>query len=71
MSQITLQLPDSVASELARVGKETNRTKEAVAEEMIQRMVALRKFDSLREDVRRGFGDQPPTTEDDILNGIS
>ena len=71
MSTITLHLPDRVVSELARAGRETSRTPEAVAEEMIQRMIALKRFDRLRQEVRQTAGETPPATEEDILNEIS
>jgi len=71
MSAITLQLPDDVALELDRVGQETHRSPESVAQEMIERMISLRKFDQLRAEVRDALGDAPPNSEADILDGIS
>ena len=71
MSTITLQLPDNLALELAQAGKETNRTPEAVAEEMLRRMIALQRFDRLRTEVRQVADNSSPLSEDDILNEIS
>jgi hypothetical protein len=71
MSTLTLHLPDSVALELAQTGRETSRTPEAVAEEMLGRMIALQKFDRLRTEVRQTAANSPPLSEDEILNEIS
>jgi hypothetical protein len=71
MSTITLNLPDNLALELAQAGKETNRTPEAVAEEMLRRMIALQRFDRLRTEVRQVTDNSSPPSEDDILNEIS
>jgi hypothetical protein len=71
MSTITLHLSDSLALELAQAGRETSRTPEAVAEEMLRRMIALQKFDRLRAEVRQSADISPPVSEDAILNEIS
>ena len=71
MSTITLHLPDNLAMELAQAGQETSRTPEAVAEEMLRRMIALQRFDRLRAEVRQAANNSPPASEDDILNEIS
>jgi hypothetical protein len=71
MSTLKLHLPDLVVSELALAAQELRSTPEAVAEDMIQRMIALRRIDRLRSDVRQAAGDAPPATEDEILNEIS
>jgi hypothetical protein len=71
MSTITLHLPDKLALELAQAGRETSRTPEAVAEEMLGRMIALQKFDRLRSEVRQAADNSPPVSEDDILDEIS
>jgi hypothetical protein len=71
MSTITLHLPDNLAMELARAGQETSRTPEAVAEEMLRRMIAIQRFDRLRVEVRLAADSSSPASEDDILNEIS
>jgi predicted transcriptional regulator len=71
MSTITLHLPDNLALELAQVGQETSRTPEAVAEEMLRRMIAIQRFDRLRAEVRQAADNSSPLSEDDILNEIS
>jgi hypothetical protein len=47
------------------------RTPEAVAEEMLRRMIALQRFDRLRAEVRQAGGNSSAQSEDDILNEIS
>jgi predicted transcriptional regulator len=71
MSQLTVQLPDAVVSELAQAGRASHRTPEAVAAEMIQRMIAVQRIDRLRADVRQALGDADPVTEGKILDEIS
>jgi len=71
MSILTLHLPDSLALELARAGRATSQTPEAVAEEMLRRMIALQKFDRLRAEVRQATDNSTPFVEDAILNEIS
>jgi len=71
MSTITLNLPDNLAMELAQAGQETSRTPEAVAEEMLRRMIAVQKFDRLRAEVRQAADSSSPTSEETILNEIS
>jgi hypothetical protein len=71
MSSITLHLPDNIALELAQEGRETSQTPEAVAEEMLRRMIAIRRFDRLRSEVRRAADNSSPQSEDAILNEIS
>jgi hypothetical protein len=71
MSTLTLHLPDHLALELAEAGRESSRTPEAVAEEMLLRMIALQRFDRLRADVREFWPEPKPPSEDDILNEIS
>jgi hypothetical protein len=68
---ITLHLPENLALELAQAGQETSRTPEAVAEEMLRRMIALQRFDRLRAEVRKAAGNSSPPSEEDILHEIS
>lgn len=69
MSRLTLNLPDDIASELADAGAELHLTPEAAAEDMIRRMIALRRIDRLRRDVREAT--DSTETEDEILDRIS
>jgi hypothetical protein len=71
MSQLTLQLPDAVVSELAEAGRDSCRTPEAVAADMVQRMVAAERFDRLRAQVRQAIGEVGPATEEAIFDEIS
>ncbi|MCC6579529.1 MAG: hypothetical protein IT440_03750 [Phycisphaeraceae bacterium] len=71
MQPLTLQLSDHVAAELASVSRETGRGPEAVAEELLRRMILLRRFEKLRREVREAMGPDAPMSEDDIFAQIT
>lgn len=71
MSPITLNLPESILAELASAARESHLSPEAVAEEMLKRMVWLRRFERLRGEVRASLGPDAPTSEDEIFAQIS
>jgi predicted transcriptional regulator len=71
MSTITITISDAFAAELAEAGREAGRSPEAVAEEMIARMIALRKFERLRRDVREAFGEEAPKTDEEVFEQLS
>jgi hypothetical protein len=71
MSQLTLTLPDEVATVLAQIGRDSNRGPEDVAREMVERAVALNRLDELRREVRESLGPNSPKTENDVFEQIS
>ena len=60
MSQITLNLPDKAAAELAEASRETNRNPEDVASELLQRALLLRRFDRAKHRLWIGRGTYRP-----------
>lgn len=71
MSQFKINLPDDVAIELSAAGAELQLTPEAVAEDMIRRMIALRRIDRLRKEIQDKADPNQFSSEDEILEQIS
>lgn len=71
MNALTLQLSDTLAREIEEVGRLTNRAPEVVAQDMLQRMVALRRFETVRQDVLRVIDPKDAMTEQEIFERIS
>jgi len=71
MSQLMLSLADTVAAELAKLGRETSRSLEEVAQDVLRRMIALRRVEALRREIRSSLGADSPATEDEVFELIS
>ena len=71
MSQITLNLPDSAAAELADVSREANRNPEDVASELLQRVLLIRRFDRAQDKVSGSLRADAPKSEDEAFEHLS
>jgi hypothetical protein len=71
MSVLTINLPDNVARELAQASREASSSPEAVAADMLRRMLAVRRFQRLAREVRASLGPDAPKTEEEIFEQIS
>lgn len=67
MSQLTLQLSEPLAAELAQASKEANRPADELVVELLRRALAARRFRSLRERASVELGDRAPDTDDDAF----
>jgi len=65
MSQITINLPDAIAEDLARASREANQSPAMFAEELVRRALGVRKLrDARAKLVKRGRGAGFETDED-------
>jgi hypothetical protein len=71
MSQLTLNLPDKLASELAEASRQTNRSPDDLAVDLLRRALAVRRFKAARESVQNALGEGAPPSDDDAFKLLS
>ena len=71
MKRITLELPDDVAKDLSEAATRDHTTAEAVAQDMLRRMVALQNVERLRNEVQGSLRPGSPRSEAEIFEEIS
>lgn len=67
MSQLTLQLPDRLAADLASASKESNRQPDELVVELLGRAMAARRFRALRQKALAELGNRAPDTDEDAF----
>lgn len=67
MSELTLQLPDRLAEELAIASKESNRKPDELVVELLRRAMAARRFRTLRQKALSELGANAPETDEDAF----
>ncbi len=71
MSQITLNLPDAIADDLARASREANQSPEAYAEELVRRALGVRKLRQAREKLLDRGKEAGFESDEDVFKVIS
>ena len=71
MSQLTVNLPNDMAAELAEAGRESSKTPEELVQDLVRRMITLRRWQHLRRDVREQLGPDAPASEEEVFEQIS
>jgi hypothetical protein len=71
MNAMILQLSDTLTRELQEVGQLTNQSPEVVAQDMLRRMVAIRRLERVRNDVLSAIKPEHQLTEEQIFERIS
>jgi hypothetical protein len=71
MSQLTLNLPDKIAAELAEASRRANCQPGDLALELVQRGLAVRRFKTAREGIQNSLGENAPKTDDEAFNLLS
>jgi len=71
MSQLTLNLPDKIAAELAEASRQVNRAPDDLAVELVQRGLAVRRFRAARKAILNSLGDKVPETDEDAFRLLS
>ncbi|HEX3355794.1 MAG TPA: hypothetical protein VHS31_02340 [Tepidisphaeraceae bacterium] len=67
MSQLTLNLSDKIAAELAEASRKANLSPGDLAMELLQRGLAVRRFRSAREAIINSLGDKAPDTDEEAF----
>ena len=71
MSQLILQLPDKVAAALNEVSRAAQRPPEEIAREMVEKALAIQRFDAIRQKLQNSLGDDAPETDEEVFKQIS
>jgi len=67
MSEITLQLPDSLAADLQAASRESKCKPDDLAVDLLRRALAVRKFRAVRQAALESLGDDAPATDEDAF----
>jgi hypothetical protein len=71
MSQITINLPEATAEDLARASREANQSPEAFAEELVRRALSVRKLREARAKLVEHGRAAGFDSDDDVFKAIS
>lgn len=71
MSQLTLQLPERLAAELAEASRESNRTPDELAVDLLRRAMAAWRFERLSDKVSKSLKPDAPKSEDEAFEQLS
>jgi predicted transcriptional regulator len=71
MSTLTIRLDDKLDRELARLAKQTGRTKSEVAREALRRQLLVQRFRSLRQDLMPYAEAAGWLTDEDVFRDVS
>ena len=71
MKRITLELPDDLADDLSKAAVREASTEEAVAQDMLRRMVSLQRLEAIRRELRGSLRPEAPQSEDEIFEQIT
>ena len=71
MTSITLELPDDIAAGLSEAAAKANRSPEAVAQDLLRRIITLQNVERLRAEVRDSLGPDAPRSEAEAFEQIS
>ena len=64
MSQLTLNLPEKLAAELAEVSRQDQRAADELAIEFVKRGLAVRRFRAARDGILDSLGDRAPKNDE-------
>ena len=71
MGTLTIRLDDKLDRELARLAKQTGRTKSEVAREALRRQLAVQRFRELRRQVMPYAEAAGYLTDEDVFRHVS
>jgi hypothetical protein len=71
MTQLVLQLSDDLARALDDASRAAHRPPEDIAREMVEKALAVRRIDAVREEIQRSLGDDAPETDEEVFKQIS
>ena len=71
MSRLILELPDKVAAALNEMSRAAQRPPEEIAREMVEKALAIERFDGIRQKLQDSLGDDAPQTDEEIFKQIS
>ncbi len=71
MTTLTIRLDSKLDKALARIAKESGRSKSEIAREALQRQVAVARFRELRRKTLPFAEAQGPLTDEDVIRAIS
>jgi predicted transcriptional regulator len=71
MGTLTIRLDDRLDRELARLAKQTGRTKSEVARDALRRQLSIQRFRALREAAMRDAAAAGYLTDEDVFRDVS
>lgn len=71
MATLTIRLDDKLDRELARLARQTGRTKSEVAREALRRQLAIQKFRTLRREAMPYAAAAGFLTDEDVFRAVS
>lgn len=71
MGTLTIRLDDKLDRELARLAKQTGRTKSEVAREALRRQLLIQRFRSLRQEIMPYAEAAGWLTDEDVFRDVS
>ena len=71
MSSLTIRLDDKLERQLARLAKQTGRTKSEVAREALRRQLAIHQFRTLRRAAMPYAAATGYLTDEDVFRDVS
>jgi len=71
MGTLTIRLDEKLERELARLAKQSGRTKSEVAREALRRQLAIQKFPALRREAMPYAAAAGYLTDEDVFRSIS
>ena len=71
MGTLTIRLDEKLDRELARLAKQSGRTKSEVAREALRRQLAIQKFRTLRREAMPYAAAAGYLTDEDVFRSIS
>ena len=71
MSTLTIRLDDKLDRELARLAKQTGRTKSEVARDALRRQLLVQRFRRLRQDLMPYAEAAGWLTDEDVFRDVS
>jgi predicted transcriptional regulator len=71
MSTLTIRLDDKLDRELARLAKQSGRTKSEVAREALRRQLAIQRFRALRREAMPHAAAAGYLTDEDVFRDVS
>jgi hypothetical protein len=71
MSQLTLNLPEKLAAELAEASRRDHRSADELALVLVKRGLAVRRFRAARQGVLDSLGDKAPATDEAAYDLLS